>query len=638
MRIGKFIENFKKEAYIIPIILSLFLVPLFFNPSFIYSFTQGKEILFKSLMVITLISLAIVLIYKKDYAFKNIFKSPIFFLLILQISIYSITNALSDTPIVTLYGTYNRGFGFIIELFLLFFIIYSSLVLSEKTIFKALKIIFISGIVVATYAILQKIGFNPFFSNYDINIFAQRVFSFSGNPSYLGQLMLLNSIIGGYFFILEKQKNKKIFYALGALLVLTALILSGTRIALIALILAVILISIRYFKALLQIIKRYKTLIVIGVLIIGVLFAILPQDRFSLSDTALRSFNSRLEIWNGTIDLIKKNPLLGYGEETFYIYFSEIITKKFLTLEENININADRIHNETLEILFSHGVFALLVYLALLVVIFRLFFKTRNKTIILLSLLIIANSIQNQFAFSDITISIIIAFCLGGLIASQAKNSEKKIIGVKRWKCYLLAPAILLFSIYIGIFTVYKPYMSQLAYADSRENYTIDYSIAINKHKEALEYTPYYSELWYELIFIDPSSMGRALFYLEQIEGNSGNVLAWKGNFYADEDPRKASEFYTKALEKNPYHPNWIRTFADMLYKYGDYENALYLYDKYLDAIPDFWKWADNLNKRDPREQNSYKTFLKNTPYFWGIIEKINNINSILENKMKDGK
>jgi len=368
-------------------------------------------------------------------------------------------------------------------------------------------------------------------------------------------------------------------------------------------------------------------------LIIGVLFAILPRDRFSLSDAALRSFNSRLEIWNGTINLIKKKPLLGYGEETFYIYFPEIITKKFLTLEENININADRIHNETLEILFSHGIFALLVYLTLLIVIFRLFFKTKNKLIVLLSLLIIANNIQNQFAFPDITISIIIAFCLGGLIASQAKNSEEKIIEVKRWKRYLLALMVLLLSIYIGVFTIYKPYMSQLAYADSRKNYSVDYSIAVNKHKEALKYTPYYSELWYELMFIDPSSMERALFYLEQIDGNSGNVLAWKGNFYADEDPQKASEFYTKALEKNPYHPNWIRAFADMLYKNGDYENALYLYNKYLEAIPDFWEWKDNSDKR---KQNSYETLLKNTPYFWGIIEKINNINSILEKQIKD--
>ncbi|MBI5152526.1 tetratricopeptide repeat protein [Candidatus Peregrinibacteria bacterium] len=106
--------------------------------------------------------------------------------------------------------------------------------------------------------------------------------------------------------------------------------------------------------------------------------------------------------------------------------------------------------------------------------------------------------------------------------------------------------------------------------------------------------------------------------------------MAWKGNLYAKQDPQKASEYYTMALEKNPYHPNWIRAFADMLYENKDYENALYLYDKYLDAIPDFWKWKDNL---DEHKQNSYKTFLKNTPYFWGIIEKMNNINSILKNR-----
>lgn len=630
------IRKFKKEAYSIPVLLSLFLVPLFFNPLFINSFTQGKEILFKSIIIITLAALALVLIYKKYFSIKKIFRSSIFLLLILQICIYLITNIFSNTPIVALYGTYSRGFGFIIQLFLLVFIIYGAFILSGKNISKLLKLTFVSGVIVAVYAILQKIGFDPFFANYDIDVFVERAFSFSGNPGYLGQLMLLNFIIGGYFVLFEKGKNKKIFYILGGLLILTALFFSGTRTALLGLFVVGVLISIRYFKILLEIIKKQKILIIIGFFAVAAIFAVLPQERYSFSDVALRSFNSRLEIWKGVLNLIEQNPLLGYGGETFYIYFPEIITKKFLTLEENIDMTADRIHNETLEIFFSHGIFAVFVYIMLLAVIFKTFFKTKDNKAALLALLIIANSIQNQFVFSDITISILIAFCFSGLIALQVKKRREKIIRIGKWR-YLLAPAVLLFSIYIGIFTIYRPYMSQLSYAHSRENYAVDYSVAVNKHKEAIYYTPYYSELWYELMFIDPSSMERALFYLEQIDGNSGNVLAWKGNFYATEDLDKASEFYTMALEKNPYHPNWIRAFADMLYKNEDYENALYLYNKYLEAVPDFWKWRDDLDEYSSREQDSYRIFLKNTPYFWGVIEKIENIIVILEDRRKDG-
>jgi len=635
MNIRGFIKKISKEAYVTPVVLSLFLVPLFWNPSFIYTFTQGKEILFKAIILCTLLILVPILIRKKKYNLKNIFKSAIFFLLLLQICVYAITNVFSNTPIVTLYGTYTRGFGFIIELFLFVFLIYCSLVLSEKNISRLLKVAFISGFIIAIYAVFQKMGFNPLFKNYDINIFAGRAFSFSGNPSYLGQIMLLDIVIGGFLVASEINRKKKIMYILGTLVLLSTLLLSGTRTALAGLAVALILLAIKYFRPIINVIKKHKLVIIVGLVAIGIAFASLPQERYSLSNIALRSLNSRFEIWKGTVDLIKEKPLLGYGEETFYIHFPEIITKKFLTLEEDINVSADRIHNETLEIFFSHGIFAVIIYLLLLILVIKIFFRSKNKMAIVLALLIIANAVQNQFAFPDISISILIAFCFGGLVALEVKDSNEKIIEFKKWKRYLMAVVAVCLVLYIGFIAIYKPYMSQLAYSASQKNYAVDYTVTVNKHKEALACTPYYSELWYDLMFIDPSSMERSLFMLEQIEGNSGNVLAWKGNFYADKDQQKASEFYAEALKKNPYHPNWIRAFADMLYEQGDYENALYLYNQYLEAIPDFWKWADNLETHTPKERASYETFLKHTPYFWGIIEKIDHIISVLGESTK---
>jgi len=628
MSVKRLINNIREEAHIIPIVLSLFLVPIFFNPFFVYSFTQGKEIVFKSIILLTLIILSLILIKKKTLRPKNIFKSSIFILLIIQLLIYLITNTLSNTPVVTLYGTYSRGFGFIIEMFLGFFIVYCSLTLSEKNISKLLKITFVSGVIVAICAILQKAGINPLFINYDIKIFAGRAFGFLGNPSYLGQFMLLISVIGGYFSISEKATKTKLLFIAGTLIVLGALIFSGTRTAIAGLIVAIILISIKYVSILIKIIRKALMPIVIAFCAVIIIIISIPSERYSLSDTALRSLYSRMEIWKGAINLITQKPLTGYGEETFYIYFPEVATKKFFTLEEDINTSADRVHNESLEIFFSHGIFAFLIYLALFGTIITIFFKTRSKTISILALLIIANIIQDQLSFPDITICVLISFCLGGMIALSSDEKIEIVIGNKIR--YALSILFILLALATGYYTVYKPSMSQLAYTKSHENYSGNYSVAINKHKEALDYTPYYSELWYDLMFIDPSSMEKALFYLEQIEKDSGNVLAWKGNFYANTDPQKASEYYIMALEKNPYNPNWIRAFADMLYKNEDYENALYMYDKYLESVPDFWKWAENIDNLSEKDRNSYETFLKHTPFFWGTVKKINNIiNSI---------
>lgn len=624
------IKKVNKNAYIIPVFLAIFCVPIFWNPSFIYSFTQGKEILFKILMLLSLFGIGVFILKNKGIKVKEIFKSTLFLILLLQLLIYSITNTLSDHSIIAFHGTYSRGGGGIMSLFLFFFLIYISLFLSKKNLKSAGKVFFASSLIIAIYAISQKMGWDIFFKNYGTNIFDGRSFSFSGNPSYLGQLMLLSAILGILLLSITKKKTKKAIYASGSIIFLLTIILSGTRAAILGLIVVIALLAIKYIKPIYAFIKRHKA-VSICALVIGILiFANLPQDRYSFSALSTRSLQSRFEIWEGTTRLIKEKPFFGYGEETFYIYFHEIITKNFLTLEENINLSADRVHNETLETFYNHGIFGVLLYLILIIYIIKIFFKSKDKLTIALALIIIANLAQNQFGFPDMTINMVMAFCFGGLVSLESSN-KKKLILLRGWKRITAGVVIFLIVAYAGWGHVYKPYLSQLAYAESKRNYSISYEIAINKHKEAISYTPYYSELLYELMIIDPSSMGRALWYLEILEGESGNVLAWKGNFYAQEDPRKASGFYIRALEKNPYHPNWIRAFADMLYEQEDYLSALFMYNKYLEAVPDFWKWTSEMDKYSDIERQSYKTFFKNTPYFWGILEKMENAKSFID-------
>ena len=285
-------------------------------------------------------------------------------------------------------------------------------------------------------------------------------------------------------------------------------------------------------------------------------------------------------------------------------------------------MSIDRVHNEFLETLFSYGIIGGLLYLIFFGLIIKIFFTAKEPVITLLSLLILGNIFQNQFTFPDITICVFIAFCVGALIALTAKKKQKIVFVGHPAVKIIMAVIIVVFSGFVFIKTIYDPFMSQWLYFRSHEYYDTSYDNAIMDHKKALDYTPYYSTLWYDLIFIDPSSMGRALDYLEQIEGNSGNVLAWKGNYYSDSDPAKASSYYLEALKKNPYYPNWIRAYADMLYKNGDYKNALYLYKQYLEAAPDFWKWTD-VEQRSPEDQKSYRIFFKNVPDFWTTVERV---------------
>lgn len=633
--VDQLIKLIKKEAYLLPIAVCLFLVPLFWNPFLGNPFTQGKEILMKTMVLATVTASAAILVYRKQIRVRASWKSPLFVLLTAGAAVVAASTAFSPTPVIALFGTYGRGFGFFTQTYLFVFLVYCTVAFKGKDVSRIVCFVFVVAAIAALYGLLQKAGIDPLFSGYNTNIFEGRIFSFLGNPGYLGQYLLLGILCGMYCFFEAKQKRSKIIFGITLLSMLVALWFAQTRTSVFALGICLLLTGARYWKEIGEVVRkksfRLRLLAGLGtVAVIAGLF-LLPQSRFSLSEESLRSVNSRMEIWKGAIHLIQKHPWLGYGQETFSIYSPEIITKQFLTLEEDLNLSIDRIHNETLEVAFSYGIFAVVMYLLVFGYLVRKFFLTRSREVGLLTLLVIANFIQNQFSFSDISISLLIAFCLGGIIADELKIADTKKVSVPPVLAGIIALCVLAAGYFAFENTIYRPLVSQLAYAESVRNYSVSYEVAVHEHKKAILFTPNYSELWYDLIFLDPSSMGRALENIERIEGNTGNLLAWKGNYYRESDPEKAGQYYLQALEKNPYYPNWIRTYADMLYKNGDYENALALYKIYLDAVPDFWKWKDRLGEHTQKEQKSYRIFFKNVPDFWKTVERVEE----LENGLK---
>ena len=494
---------------------------------------------------------------------------------------------------------------------------------------KLMKVILAGSILVSTFSVFQKFGIDPFFYFYDTNIFDGRVFSTLGNPSYLGQYMSFSVLISFFYAVQESTKSKKIQYLGMSLLFISTILLSQTRTAILGILFAVLLLCIKYRTYIFAFLNKFKYFFAVTFIIFGLFFSQNINDRFSFSNHSFRSLESRFQIWNGAIKLISKKPFLGYGEETFYIYFPEVVTEEFASLEENINLSADRVHNETLEIFFNHGIFGLLTYILLFIYLLRIFIKADNSTVTLLSLITIVNIIQNQLAFTDVSIAVLISFAYGALISYEIKDSQIQTIKIPRLVTFI---SLILF-IWVSQVSIYNKYATQYYYSQFRYQLSQNYDLAVNYIKKSLDYTPYYSELWFELIFIDESSHLKALNYINKIEGDSGNYLVWMGNFYKKSNPRLSSQYFLKALKKNPYHPNWIRAFADMLYFNEDYKTALYLYNKYLEAIPDLWEYDGNLEDLNKRELEKYETFLKYTPYFPEIIQKMKKINQILESQ-----
>ena len=612
-----------KETYWLPAV-SLFVVPLVFFPFFYSSFTAAKELSFKLLLTIALVGLLVAWNTKKTFTFKQVGESVLFWLLASQFIWHGLTGLLSENPLVALHGTYTRGGGFLFEISLFLLLLWTALFVGKEKLRPVFKAFWLSCVLIAAYALLQKMGLEWFFEEYSIKMFQGRVFSFLGNPSLLGQLLLLGTVLGVHLSLSARPWKTRTLFGLGTALILLGLFLSGTRTAVLGLLAVGFLTLVSYRKDVWTQLKAWKWRLLFLLPFVALIAWTAPVDRYSLSSLSLRSLASRFELWKGTLELVQEKPFLGHGQNTFYIHFPEVVSKDFLTLEENLTISADRVHNELLEETFASGIPGALFYLVLAFWVLRKCFQKKNAEEYTLAALLCANLVQNQLSFPDPSIQVVTAFAWGALVSLESKSETQPVPLANRKKTRWLASIVaLLLLTAFSFITLVKPWLSQRSYTLYKENGS-DYAYAIGSLKEAITWTPYYSELWYELMIVDPSSMARSLHNIEALDGESGELLAWKGNYHAAlGEPQTAADYYLKALEKNPHHPNWIRAFADMLYDEGDCETALYLYYQYIETVPDYWKWSLDLETRSKVEVDSYETFFKHIPYFWGTLEKM---------------
>jgi len=619
-------KKIKKETLFVYIGLGLFFVPFVFFSGFSNSFVRGKEIFVYCYLLLGLVLFFFKLMMDKSHKIiiNNIFGSPVYKILFLIVFLLLIVSLTTPTPGINFWGTFIRGGGVLYCLILFFYISFIGLFVNRKISENFLLFPIISGTLVSIYGIIQFLGFDFLFSAFNTKFFDGRVFSFLGNPAYLGQFLTLILIPVLYFIFkhhTERKLKKMSVFLVLFLLIFSVIVLTQTRTAMVGIFFVFLFLAVKNLKRIYLFCVKNKIILLLFALIISIsaLGVRSFSDRFSFSDLATRSLNSRVEIWKGTIELILDRPFLGYGLENFQVYFPEVASKTFLTLEENININADRIHNESLEVLFSLGVFGLILYFLLFIFLSIGFFKEKMPLYSYFYLIPLTNMVQNQFAFSDASILFLVVSILGIIVARESKT--KKTVPIKKYLIVLFIPLVIL----LAKMKIFDAIMCELNYFKYTNSVGLSYSDAMYHLKESQYYAPFYSELWYEMMMVDESSMKRALENIRKTEGASGNYLAWMGNYFANFDPERASEYYIKAIEKNPNNPNWLRAFGDMLCSYGDKESASIIYDRYLDSIPEIWKWGNEYDNLSDSKKKTYNTFIKTTPYFLDLLKKIEN-------------
>ncbi len=263
-------------------------------------------------------------------------------------------------------GIFNKGLesfesSLVMLALTLMYFLTSNIIVNRRLADNAINIVIFSSVPTAIYAIIYYFlspahpeWLDPMFSD-TISSRAEGTF---GNPNIYAVFLITAIVFSVGFAFAQSRKKFRGFYIIALILNTGALVLTWTRGAW----LAVLLGGIAFL-----IIKSIKApkLLLIPLLSLPVLITLIPADiteRFmSIFNTADSSIASRLSIWRSAIAMLSEHLFIGVGvgEGAF--------SEEFAKYAED-SVTAPHSHNLFLEIGCEIGIFALALFLILLLI------------------------------------------------------------------------------------------------------------------------------------------------------------------------------------------------------------------------------------------------------------------------------
>ena len=284
--------------------------------------------------------------------------SPINRYIILYAAIYLAGTFFS----VDLEGSLNPGL--LRVAFILFAVVLGNAVSNRRQLDTLIFLMVLAGTAVAAYGILQYIfrwGYQSA-AWVDSDMFSGiefRVPSTLENPNMLGQYFLLAIPLGGAKLLSSRECGARIFYLCCCGIMALCMILTFSRGAWLALL----------FAGLVFVLFLNPRLILLAPFALIALYFVLPETvitRFtSIGDLSDDSTSYRLYIWLGTLAMLKDYWLcgIGPGEDAFNMVYPAYSYNA---------ITAPHSHNLFLQIVCDVGITALVVFILLLFVYFRM--------------------------------------------------------------------------------------------------------------------------------------------------------------------------------------------------------------------------------------------------------------------------
>lgn len=385
----------------------------------------------------------------------------------------------------SIFGYYTRFNGGIASLLciLIWILIIANKKLSTEEIEKSVLIIFLSGMVVSIYAVIQKLGLDSDLWKEDSS---NRVFSTLGQPNWLAAYLIPIFYISIY--IVYKKANNVFARVIPLLIIYLAILFTNSISGLLAFSISTLGFLLLNRHETLNAAKRYWYLIII-VLGLTVTLALPYKVRITEQISNLNGIigllktdssqnlapnygdtgKIRLILWDGTINLITSSPkqfLIGSGPETFAYAFPKFRPDSINATSEATFVH-NKPHNWYLEIFANLGLVGILSYLGFILSTLYLFYKS-NKTFLSKILFCgwISILITNFFGWPTVPLSILffimpIFMHYRLLNFSTDKEQTKTFEPLKIFAPLLLANLLILSAI---IFTVSDFYYKNSEY------------------------------------------------------------------------------------------------------------------------------------------------------------------------------
>jgi len=628
----------------------VFLIPLwfaYFFPTY-HIFELNKICLFQVLVCLLLFFTAVKLVFYSSYQslsprafFKKYWLIPTIFISGLGLSLL-----FSENPILSFYGSLERQAGLTNYLFyFLWFILLSfnltfSLDSWQNKVKRLIITIISSATLVGLYGILQILSID--FIVWPNSFLNNRAMSSFGQPNFLASWLLLVLPLSLYSLFTSKKFLIKFFYLLVLLIQFIALIFTGSRGGMIALIGALILFLI-YWLSQRSWSRSRKILMVIFSLFICSLLLIVFN---SVSGGRLQEWRNlnygslgiRVQLIKAAQQGISARPWLGYGLESGRNIFIEYYQPEWGAYE-SVGATADRAHNIILDILLANGIYGLLLFIGLYYFFFKLalrniryyFSKSLSVALIfgwsayLFSLL---------FSFTTVTGEIYFWLFLAILVAINAKQQPEMI---RTSSPEIIKPTRLNLVVRFGLVVIIGGLMFglinrslKMIIADYYFNQALialverDYAVVvkINSYWREQKINPI-SQTAYGLFlgdklcdlypFITDKSSQKIikdeLLLIDQISpGSSAYGLLVKAKIStALNNPIVARKYFDSLIMITPYWPLVHLSLGNLLMVSGDFPAALISYDSTLVNLPPL---------NDPRLNEEHRQLVLGYHYF----------------------